>query len=289
MYGLTVDNRMKTEIVKKESNRNFLLERDLFGMKIPMRTKDGCYDLVEMLSEHNKQNPNNKKYIKDFLKSNDTQMYIHNLSKLRFAELSGNTQSLKTPLENNPQVENQLLMDTTKSFKISVSNGDNQRIIIQKQKGRRLSNGQITKDTVFVDSLLMKKFARWLNPMYEVVVDKWIEDDLIKLRLDLADSYKEWSSLIGKLGGKIDKEHNINDFSNIQKCMNYAVFGYHEDGIRDKATIEEMRKLLEYQKMFVQMYEFGALKSLDILRNNLKMLWEKNFPQVPKIFNPIEN
>lgn len=279
---------MKTEIVKKESNRNFLLERDLFGMKIPQRTKDGCYNLVEMLSEHNKQNPNNQKYMKDFLKSKDTQMYIHNLQQLRYAELTNNMELVKSPLENNPIPENQALVDTAKNFKITVSNGDNQRIIIQKQKGKTMSNGQKTKDTIFVDSLLMKKFARWLNPMYEVVVDKWIEDDLIKLRMDLADSYKEWSSLIGKLGGKIDKEHNVNDFSNIQKCMNYAVFGYHEDGIRDKATIEEMRKLLEYQKMFVQMYEFGALKSLDILRNNLKMLWEKNFPQVPKIFNPIE-
>ena len=281
---------MKTEIVKKESSRNFLLERDLFGMKIPMRTKDGCYDLVEMLSEHNKQNPNNQKYMQNFLQSKDTQMYIYNLKQLRFAELNGNMQLIDNQVTDLNEIpENQALTDITKSFKITVSNGDNQRIIIQKQKGKTMSNGQKTKDTVFVDSLLMKKFARWLNPMYEVVVDKWIEDDLIKLRLDLADSYKEWSSLIGKLGGKIDKENNINDYSNIQKCMNYAVFGYHEDGIRNKATIEEMRKLLEYQKMFVQMYEFGALKSLDILRNNLKMLWEKNFPQVPKIFSPIEN
>lgn len=279
---------MKTEIIKKEISRNFLLERDLFGMKIPQRTKDGCYNLVEMLSEHNKQNPNNQKYMKDFLKSKDTQIYIYNLQQLRYAELTNNMELVKSPLENNPIPENQTLADIAKNFKITVSNGNHERVIIQKQKGKTMSNGQKTKDTIFADSLLMKKFARWLNPMYEVVVDKWIEDDLIKLRMNLADSYNEWRSLVNKLGGKVDKDNNINDYSNIQKCMNYAVFGYHEDGIRDTATIEQMRKMLEYEKMFVQMYEFGVLKTLDDLRTHLKKLWEKNYP-TPDIFKSIQN
>lgn len=282
---------MKKEIVKKECSRNFLLERDLFGMKIPMRTKDGCYDLNEMLSEYNKHNPNNQKRLMRFLQSEDTQTYINNLTKIRFAELTGNMQLLdnqECALEHIP--DNQQLNfsdENNKGFKITVSKGNHERVIIQKQKGKTMRNGQKTKDTVFADSLLMKKFARWLNPMYEVVVDKWIEDDLIKLRMDLADSYNQWRSLVSKLGGKVDKENNINDYSNIQKCMNYAVFGYHVDGVRDTATIEQMRKMLEYEKMFIQMYDFGVLKTLDDLKTHLKKLWEKNYP-IPDVFKPIQ-
>lgn len=254
-----------------------------------MRTKDGCYDLNEMLSEYNKHNPNNQKYLSRFFQSEDTQTYINNLTKIRFAELSGNIQLLDNEVPTSEQVPvNQLVTDSTKNFKVSVKMDNAEKIIIQKTKGKTLSNGKKTKDTVFADSLLMKKFARWLNPMYEVVVDKWIEDDLIKLRMDLADSYNEWRSLVSKLGGKVDKENNINDYSNIQKCMNYAVFGYHEDGIRDTATIEQMRKMLEYEKMFVQMYEFGVLKTLDNLRTHLKKLWEKNYP-TPDIFKSIQS
>jgi hypothetical protein len=280
---------MKTEIVKKESSRNFLLERDLFGMKIPTRTKDGCYDLNEMLSEYNKHNPNKQKYLTNFFKSEYTQTYINNLMNIRYAELSGNMQLLDNQVSNLSEVPvNQLVTNSTKNFKVSVKIDKAEKIILQKTKGKTQSNGKKTKDTVFADSLLMKKFARWLNPMYEVVVDKWIEDDLIKLRMDLADSYNEWRSLVSKLGGKVDKENNINDYSNIQKCMNYAVFGYHEDGIRDTATIEQMRKMLEYEKMFVQMYEFGVLKTLDDLRTHLKKLWEKNYP-TPDIFKSIQN
>ena len=103
-----------------------------------MRTKDGCYDLVEMLSEHNKQNPKNQKRMERFLQNEDTQMYIHNLTQLRFAELNGNMQLIDNQVCELGYIPgNQALTDITKSFKITVSNGDNQRIIIQKQNERK--------------------------------------------------------------------------------------------------------------------------------------------------------
>lgn len=266
---------MKDNKMLANYERNFIIERDLFGMKIPMRTKDGLYDINVMLSEHNKDNPKNQKRMEHFLQSDEIQMYVRNLTQLRFAELNGNMQLIDNQVCNLTYIpENQTLTDTTKSFKISVSNGDIQRIIIQKQKGKTLSNGQKTKDTILVDSLLMKKFAKWLNPMYEVVVDKWNEDDIIKLRNDLADSYKEWSRMLAKLGAT--KENK--GYSRPNKLMNYILINDYFKDCRKTYTIEQMRDCLSFNKEIIRLVDFGFLKTIDDLINYLSRIYLSKYP-----------
>ena len=133
------------------------------------------------------------------------------------------------------------------------------------------------------DGLLFTKLAFFINPRFEARTIKWIHDNLILNRNKIADSYKEWSKLISKLGGKCDKENNINDFSTLQKCMNYSVFGYHKDDIRSEATEEQMEQIRQYEQMCISLYEIGSIKTVDDLKQILKSLWQKNFP-TPSIF-----
>jgi hypothetical protein len=255
--------------------RNFLIERDLFGMKIPLRSKDGTYNIAEMLSEHNKQNPKNQKRMEHFLQNKDVQTYIHNLKQLRFAEVNENMQLIDNQVCSSGYIpENQLLTDTTKNFKISVSNGNHERVIIQKQKGKTMSNGQKTKDTIFVDSLLMKKFARWLNPMYEVVVDKWNEDEIIKLRNDLADTYKEWSATLAKLGAT--KEND--GYSEPNKLKNFIILNDYFKDCRKVYTIEQMRECISLEKEITRLVSFGFIKTLEELQNYLSRIYLTKYP-----------
>lgn len=266
-------------MIKNKNNlpttRNFLLERDLFGMKIPMRTKDGCYDLNEMLSEYNKHNPNNQKRLSKFFQSEDTQTYINNLTKIRFAELSGNMQLLDNQVCNLEQVPvNQLVMDSTKNFKVSVKVDKIERVILQKTKGKTQSNGKKDKDTVFADSLLMKKFARWLNPMYEVAVDKWIEDDLIKLRNDLADNNTEWCSMLAKLGASKDND----GYKIPNRLKNYIIINDHYTGCRNNFSIEQMRECLSLEKEIIRLVDFKMIKNIDELINYLSRIYLQKYP-----------
>lgn len=271
------------------------------------RTKDGLFDASGLIQQWNEQNPNQRKLrLSEFFSLDSTKLFLDELIKIKMEEIHEkkqlnpgrkndipdnqavtelNTNKSLTPGRKSRLLDNQAVteLNTKKSFKLELNVDDEKITLIDFRKGTTNSKGEKTTDTCYMDGLLFTKLAFFINPRFEARTIKWIHDNLILNRNKIADSYKEWSKLISKLGGKCDKENNINDFSTLQKCMNYAVFGYHKDDIRSEATEEQMEQIRQYEQICISMYEIGSIKTIDDLKQILKTLWQKNYP-TPNIF-----
>lgn len=263
--------------------RNFIMHRNLCGLTVQQRTKDGLFDASGLLQQWNKQNPNQRQLrLSEFFSLDSTKLFLDELIKIKTEEISEKkrfTQGRKNDIGDNQAVTE---LNTKKSFKLELNVDDEKITLIEFKKGQRTKEGA-KPDSCYMDGLLFTKLAFFINPRFEARTIKWIHDNLILNRNKIADSYKEWSKLISKLGGKCDKENNVNDFSTLQKCMNYAVFGYHKDDIRSEASEEQMEQIRQYEQMCISLYEIGSIKTVEDLKQILKSLWQKNFP-TPNIF-----
>ena len=218
--------------------------RNLEGLEIVQRTKDGMFNATELMKSWRKTTGQEKRIV-DFLENNQTKEFINALAEDIVNQEVPNTPKM-APLED---IEKQNVM----------------KQVICTTKGRY--------GATWMHPLLFVKYAMWYNPQFELSVLKMVMDGLIEMRNTVADSYKDWSSTLAKLGAA-----NPEDFSRIQRCMNYAVFGKHRDDIRNTATADELKKMRKLEEQVIQMVEFGYISTLKDVRDFLHKVWDRDFP-----------
>jgi len=96
-------------------------------------------------------------------------------------------------------------------------------------------------------------FAMWLNVEFKYQVVKWIYDNLIELRLDSGDSFKDVNKALMEHGAKVAHW----TYSNEAKMINKLVFGDAQGGQRDSATKEQLDLLGRLQKADIQLISEG--------------------------------
>lgn len=218
--------------------------RNLEGLEIVQRTKDGMFNATELMKAWRKTTGQEKR-IDKFLDNGQTKDFIKVLIK---------------------DIENQQVLNTPKKGDLeNTEKQDVMKQVICTSKGK--------KGVTWMHPLLFVKYAMWYNPQFELSVLKMVMDGLIEMRNTVADSYKDWSSTLAKLGAA-----NPEDFSRIQRCMNYAVFGKHRDDIRNTATADELKKMRKLEEQVIQMVEFGYISTLKDVRDFLHKVWDRDFP-----------
>lgn len=71
--------------------------------------------------------------------------------------------------------------------------------------------------------------------------------------------------------------------SRIAKGMNYVVFGKHEEGIRNYASIDQMQEIVMLQGYISDMIESGFISDFNALIRYLGDKWEKRWGNI----NPV--
>lgn len=220
------------------------MKRGLYGLSILQRTSDGMFNATELMNEW-KKTTGQEKRIRDFMDNQQTKEFVQALAEdIANQQLpnSANSSTLEV-------IENKSIMDK----------------VIRSTKGRY--------GATWMHPLLFVKYAMWYNPKFELEVMKMVADRLLDIRIDVGDSYQKWCATLATLGAD-----SPDDFSRVQKCMNYAVFNSHQDGIRNEATQPQLEKMRKLEEQIEQMAEFGYLSSLEDVRNFLRKVWEKDFP-----------
>lgn len=131
-------------------------------------------------------------------------------------------------------------------------------------KGRNTSSGK-TADTYWLHPYLYIKFAMWLNPRFEVQVIKFVHDQLIALRNESGDLTKD-------LNRSVQVFSNI-DYKILSKGINYIIFGKHFSDIRNTATPDQAKELVELQKKLSFAVDMGYIKSFEELINEMRRMW----------------
>lgn len=91
---------------------------------------------------------------------------------------------------------------------------------------------------------LFVDFAMWLNVRYKYNVIKWVYDNLIKLRLETGDSFKQVNQALLDCNDKINHWTYINE----AKMINKLAFGDPKGGQRNSATEKQLNLLSQLQK-----------------------------------------
>jgi hypothetical protein len=258
--------------------RNFELVRQIGSLNVVQRTKDGMFNATELANEWQDKFGQEKR-VRNFLANDQIKDYIKALAMdIENQEVPNSWK--KSYLE---EIENQDVAEHLNSTTTGIENQE----VVNSGKKRYLEcveNQEVAKQIIcttrgrngatWMHPLLFVKFACWLNPNFEVQVMKAVMDKLIDTRNMLADSYHEWTCALARIGAE-----NPEDYSRIQKCVNFAIFDKHVNDIRNFATLEQLNSMDKLEGQIIQLIEFGYIKSLEEVREFLRKVWEKNFPK----------
>lgn len=102
---------------------------------------------------------------------------------------------------------------------------------------------------------LFMDFAMWLSPEFKLTCVKWIYDNLIEIRHQAGDSFKEVNrALFLQNPNKVPPRY---EYANEAKMINKIVFGHPDGGQRNKATEVQLKQLSLLQKADIKLIQEG--------------------------------
>lgn len=141
-----------------------------------------------------------------------------------------------------------LALESTKEYLSAlVSQNQNNKDSCYYKTKRGKNGGTWMHPYLFID------FAMWLSPEFKANCIKWIYDNLIKLRNETGDSFKEVNEALFEM--KPNSAPWI--YANEAKMINKLVFGSPEKGQRNLATEDQLTMLKALQKADVKLIHQG--------------------------------
>lgn len=221
---------------------NQIMTRKMGDFEVYQRTKDAMFDSSSLLQQWNAANPSKFKQIDKFLRTKPTQEFMTELAN----EIN--------PLGFKSQTENQEVT------------------LVVTVKGKNTKNGK-TPDKVWMHPYLFIKFAMWLNPRFEVQVIKFVYDQLIDLRNDIGDQYKEFSSACSQIGCVTQE-----DFKIMARCLNCVVLGKdRQSKQRNELTQEEASEIRKVSDFFIHAVDNGFIKDMAEAKAYFRKEYDKKY------------
>lgn len=215
--------------------------RAMGNFDIEQRTKDGMFNATSLLKQWN-ESGERRKDLDDFLSNANTREFISALKEDIIVNQS-------VP---NPQKNGELKLTDNKEVTDCV---------IKASKGRY--------GCTWLHPLLFMKFAMWLNPRFEVAVLKFVKDELMELRNIAGDNYKLLSS-----SASIFPDVN---YPKIAIALNWIVFNNHYEGIRQNATIEQLRELKDIQSNLAFSIDMGYINTFQKLIQTMRNMYSRKY------------
>lgn len=213
---------------------------------VEMIRKMGRFDVIQRTSDGMF---NSSELLKQFNKTNKTDKKLINFIQLE------QTKAFIDELQYDLQSQSEI------SYYGSIE-------VVTEIKGRNTKSGR-TPDVVWMNPYLFIKFSMWLSPRFELQVIKFVADQLIQFRHDAGDNYNGLTSAVQRF-------RDIN-YPQLAKGLNWIVFNIHETGIRNKATQDQLKELVEVQKKLAFACDMGYIKTFDELINEMRRLYHMKY------------
>lgn len=181
-------------------------------------------------------------------------LVIRQNSKNQFFNATDLIDSYNSKNGEGKRVQNYLDNDSTKRFIIALAeaetlnnsnSSDLENGLIETKRGK--NGGTWMHPYLFID------LAMWLSPEFKVTVIKWVYDNLIKIRNEAGDTFKEVNNAL------FDAKPNSAPYvyANEARMINKIVFGSQDSGQRNLATEDQLNLLKSLQKADVQLIKEG--------------------------------
>ena len=208
--------------------------------EVIQRTQDGFFNGNALLKLWNATNPTKQRKMNNFLDKKETKEFIEELTK-----------------------------DMQNTHLPKMADGDYQVVTIT--KGKITKNGR-TEDSVWMHPLLFIDFAMYINPRFKVQVLKFVQDQLIITRNNIADQHKKWKCYMSKIGCV-----EPIDYANNQKVFNTACLGFHKNGVRDYLDQEQLTDMMMQETLVYQLIDIGAITDKNSFYQYCKKLFFLRF------------
>lgn len=206
---------------------NQIMTRKMGVFDVYQRTKDAYFDATSLMQQWNEQSSGRKKQMSE---------YINAKSSKEFLEALGEREQKRNFVNANNQEH---------TFILTV-------------KGRSTRNGRIP-DTVWMHPYVFLDFAMWLNPRFKVDVIQFVYDQLISLRNQIGDGYKEFSNACAKIGCVTPDDYKV-----MARCLNCAVLGKERQSRqRNELTEKEADDIDKISNLFVCAVNNGWITNTD--------------------------
>ena len=193
---------------------NQLMKREFNGTQITQRTKDSFFNATELLSVFNSKS-NSQSRLFDFFNNQTTKNFIE-------------------VLESD----------------LNLNNG-NQRYLESPMKSWESTRGKY--GATYMHPYLFVKFAMWLSPEFELAIIKWVYDNLIEVRNQAGDYYKEMCDTIQNNYIELRGEKpNPFVFVNEAKFLNQLCYNSNEVSKRNELSEIELKLLNDLQRLNIK-------------------------------------
>jgi len=159
-------------------------------------------------------------------------------------------------LKNNEfkRIESYSANDSTKRFMDALAKDE----VLNSKNSCYLENGlMLTKrgknGGTWMHPYLFIDFAMWLSPEFKVTVIRWVYDNLIKLRHEAGDSFKDVNEAL------FEKYPNSSPdvYRHEASMINYLSFGSYSTGQRNLANEDQLNLLKRLQKADIKLIKEG--------------------------------
>lgn len=218
---------------------NQIMTRKMGEFNVYQRTSDAYFNASSLMQQWNETNHSKQKEVRKYFDLKQTKDFLEELSKKPNGE-KGDT--------------------------------DNQLVIVI--KGKKTKKGQ-TPDEYWMHPYVFLDYAMWINPRFRVEVIEFVYDQLITLRNQIGDEYREFSACCAKIGCVTPEDYKV-----MARCLNCAVLGRsRQSNQRNELTVEESEDLKRVYTMFIGAVDNSWINSIDEAKAFFKKEYEKRFGQ----------
>lgn len=228
---------MKTNVVMHSP------DRELFGVKIRQESKTGHLSLSDLQA-------------------------AYAVAQLQNGWVEKNLTMLLNSMQNAERIyyileKQQLIKLSFLSFMEEVAS---QGIIkVLKGVGVYKTSGRGANKSTWCDPYVWVLIAMELNPMLYAQTVIWLTDGLILNRIEAGNMYRGLSSAIARFPRP--------DYVAVARALNLLVFGKHEAGIRQGATVAQLKELASLEENMAFATNMGFINSHEELLEALRRVW----------------
>ena len=124
----------------------------------------------------------------------------------------------------------------------------------------------------YMNPYLFLVVAMEMSPEVCADVVMWFVDNIVGVRNAAGDAYIEMCSSVSSLIS--DKSNLKESLSRIAKGINFVVFGVHEEGIRNRASFEELDMIVSIERNISYAIKAGYIKDYNGVINDLGRQWK---------------
>lgn len=179
-------------------------------------------------------------------------MAVRQNSKTQFFNANDLIELYNSAHGDDKKIHHYLANDSTKRFIDALmadsntrNSGDLENGTMETKRGK--NGGTWMHPYLFID------FAMWLSPEFKVSVIRWVYDNVIKLRNECGDKFKDVNEALFEL-----KPNSAPfTYSNEANMINKLVFGTVDKGQRNLASEKQLELLKQMQRLDVGLIKSG--------------------------------